>query len=157
MPIALSSLIVGDWKSLLSNLGGTGPDPTIGRSAEVVVLHVDEVVVLHVDAVVLEEVEGLTGSADTEGELEPGVQEVAGAVEDKTATLPDETGTVGADKSEALNCAFLACFLAAALVCHPHEYSMSVEDLKKDPLSALFDRGDRCADFLSGRFLTSDS
>ena len=149
MPIALSSLIVGDWKSLLSNLGGTGPDPTIGRSAEAVVLQVD--------AAVLEEVEGLTGSADTEGELEPGVQEVAGAVEDKTATLPDETGTVGADKSEALNCAFLACFLAAALVCHPHEYGLSVEDLKKDPLSALFDRGDCCADFLSGRFLTSDS
>ena len=32
MPIILSSLIVGDWKSLLSNLGGTGPDPTGGGS-----------------------------------------------------------------------------------------------------------------------------
>ena len=176
MPIALSSLIVGDWKSLLSNLGGTGPDPTLGRSAEavmlpvdevvvlpvdevvvlpvdevvvlpvdemvvlpvdeVVVLPVDEVVVLPVDAAVLEEVEGLTGSADTEGELEPGVQEgslVAGVVGDKTATLPDETGMVGADKSEALDCAFLACFLAAALVCHPHEHGLFAVVLKKDP------------------------
>ena len=50
MPIALSSLIVGDWKSLLSNFGGTGPDPTLGWSAEEVVLLVD--------AVVLEEEEG---------------------------------------------------------------------------------------------------
>ena len=78
--------MVGDWKSLLSNLGGTGPDPTLGRSAEAVVLPVD--------AAVLEQVEGLAESADTEGELEPGVQEgslVAGAVEDKISTLPDET------------------------------------------------------------------
>ena len=144
MPIALSSLIVGDWKLLLSNLGGTGPDPTLGRSAEAVVLPVDEavvlpvdeVVVLPVDAAVLEEVEGLTGSADTEGELEPGVQEgslVAGVVEDKTTTLPDETGTVGADESEALDCAFLACFLAAALVCHPHEHGLFAVVLKEDP------------------------
>ena len=57
--------MLGDWKSLLSNLGGTGPDPTLGGSAEAVVL---------VDAAVLEEVElcVVTGSTDTEGELEPG-------------------------------------------------------------------------------------
>ena len=68
MPIALNSLMVGDWKSLLSNLGGTGPDPTLGGSAEAVVLLVD--------AAVLEEVVCVTGSTDTERELEPGdVQE----------------------------------------------------------------------------------
>ena len=35
MPIALNSLMVGYWTSLLSNLGGTSPDPTLGRSARV--------------------------------------------------------------------------------------------------------------------------
>ena len=108
--------MVGDRKSLLSNLGGTG---------------------LLVDAAVLEEVERVTGSTDTEGELEPGdVQEgssVAGALEDKTATLEDETATVGVDEAEASDCACLVCFLAAALVCQPHEHGLSAEGLKKDP------------------------
>ena len=77
---------------------------------------------LLVDAAVLEEVERVTGSTDTEGKLEPGdVQEgspVAGAFEDKTATLEDETATVGVDEAEASVCACFACFLlAAALVC----------------------------------------
>ena len=127
MPIALSSPIVGDWKSLLSNFGGTGPDPTLGRSAEAVVLHMDAAVV---------EVEGVTGSTDTEGELEPGdVQEgspVAGASEDKTATL--ETTMVGMDEAEASDCACLTCFLVAALVCQPHEHGLSAEGVKKIPI-----------------------
>ena len=32
MPMVLNSLMVGDWKSLLSNFGGTGPVPTTGWS-----------------------------------------------------------------------------------------------------------------------------
>ena len=91
--------------SLLSNLGGTGPAPTMGGSAEAVV-------VLLVDAAVLEEVEGVTGSTDTEGELEPGdVQEgstVAGELDDITATLENETATVGVDEAEASDCALPA-------------------------------------------------
>ena len=31
MPMVLNSLMVGDWKSLLSNFGGTGPVPTMDR------------------------------------------------------------------------------------------------------------------------------
>ena len=31
MPMVLNSPMVGDWKSLLSNFGGTGPVPTTGR------------------------------------------------------------------------------------------------------------------------------
>ena len=156
--------MVGDWKSLLSNLGGTGPDPALGRCAEAVMLLVDaavlggtgpapalgisaEAVVLLVDAAVLEEVDRATGSADTEGELEPyGMQEgspVAGALDDETATvsvdkaeaLDDETATIGVDEAEAPGCACLACFLlAAAFVCHPHEHGLDLSaERKNDP------------------------
>ena len=38
IPIALNLAIVGDWKSLLSNSGGTGPDANLGGSDEVLVL-----------------------------------------------------------------------------------------------------------------------
>ena len=125
--------MVGDWKSLLFNLGGTGPDPTLGGSAEAVVLLVD--------AAVLEEVVCVAGSTDTERELEPGdVQEgspVAGALEDETATP-----TVGVDEVEACDCAWLACLacsLLAALVCQPHEQGLglSAETLKNDPCRHL--------------------
>ena len=61
MAVALSSLMIGDWMSLLSNLGVTGPYSTLGGTAEAVVLQVD--------AVVLEEV----GSTELEGKLEPDV------------------------------------------------------------------------------------
>ena len=128
MPIAFSSLIVGDWKSLLSNFGGTGPDPTLGWSAEEVVLLVD--------AVVLEEEEGGGEATETEGELEGGdVEEgsmVAGVTFD-TATPAEETAMVGLDDAEASDCACLAFFLAAALVCQPHEHGLVAEGAKNDP------------------------
>lgn len=72
MPIALSSLMVGDWKSLLSNLGGTGPDPTLGWSFEEVVLLVD--------AAVLRKVEGREDAVPTGGKLERGDVEAGSAV-----------------------------------------------------------------------------
>ena len=77
--------MVGDWKSLLSNLGGTGPDPTLGGSAEADVLLVDGAVPeeeklvlgstegegeLMVDGAMPEE--GVLGSTEGKGDLEPG-------------------------------------------------------------------------------------
>lgn len=114
---------------------------------------------LPVDAVVLEEVDCLTGSADTKGELEPGVQEgslVAGAVEDKTTTLLDDTGMVRTDEPEASNCAFLACFLASTLVCHLHKHGLFKEGWKVIPVSTPRLRRS-CPDFFVGRFLASAS
>ena len=73
----------------------------------------------------LEEV-GVTGSTDTEGELEPEGSLVGGVLGDKT-TLD------GVDEAEASDCACLPCFLAAALVCHPHEHGLTMDGLKKDP------------------------
>ena len=130
MPITLNSLIVGDWKSLLSNFGGTGPDPTMGWSVEGVVLLVD--------AAVLEEEEGGERATETEGELEGGdVEEgstVAGVLEAEIATFEDESAAVGVDEEEAPNCACLACFLAAAFVCQLHEHGLAAaEGVKNDP------------------------
>ena len=111
--------MVGAWKSHLSNFGGTGPDPTMGGAAEAVV------VLLLVDAAVLEEAgSGVTGSTDTEGELEPEGSPVAGVLGDKTTFV---------DEAEASDCACLACFLAAAFVCQPHEHGLTTDGLKKDP------------------------
>ena len=153
MPIALNSLMVGDWKSLLSNLGGTGPDPTLGGSAEMFALLVD-------------------ASEDTEGELEPGEGSLdAGTLEEETATVgvddvdaaeetatvgvdavdaaeetatvgvddvdaAEETATVGVDDvdaAEASDRACLARFLAAAFVCQPHEHEPDLSAEKNDP------------------------
>ncbi len=97
MPIALNSLMVGDWKSLLLNFGGTGPDPAVGGSAEAVVLLVD--------AAMLEKVDCVTGSTDTEGELKPGEVQEGSPV---ARALEDETATVGVDETEASDCACLA-------------------------------------------------
>ena len=50
------------------------------------------------------------------------------------ATVVDETiadATAGADKAEASAC--LALFLAAALVCQPHEHEVGLPALKNDP------------------------
>ena len=58
-------------------------------------------------------VEWLVGSTERKGEL---LKEV-----------------VGLDEAEASNCACLACFLAAALVCQPHKHDLFSERLKKDP------------------------
>ena len=62
MPITLSSLMVGDWKSLLLKLGGTGPDPTGGGAGGAAAA---------VDGT-LPEVEGsaVAGSTDARGEVE---------------------------------------------------------------------------------------
>lgn len=121
----------GDWKSLLLNLGGTGPDP--GKTdAGVVVLLVELEDVREAE---MEEVE--TGSEGREGELEPGnVQEgsptVAGALADEIATL--DVAAVAVDEAEAAaDCACLVRFLAAAFVCHPHEHDLSAEEVKNDP------------------------
>lgn len=43
-----------------------------------------------------------------------------------------ETATVGVDDAEASDCACLARFLAAALVCQPHVHGSPTEDVKKD-------------------------
>ena len=45
-PMALNSAIVGDWKSLLSNLGGTGPVAVLGWSDCALVLVLMLVMVL---------------------------------------------------------------------------------------------------------------
>ena len=129
MPIALSSLIVGDWKSLLSNFGGTGPDPTLGWSAEEVVLLVD--------AVVLEEEEGGWGggATETEEELEGGDVEEGSTV--AGVTFDTATPAEGLDDAEASDCACLARFLAAAFVCQPHKHGLPAGDWKKDPCRHL--------------------
>ena len=108
MPIALSSLMVGDWMSLLLNVGGTGPDPTLGETAA------------GVDAAVLEEV----ATKDTKEELGSGAQEGS------LVASPDDIATVGGIEAEASDCAVLACFLAAALVCHPHEHGLLADGAK---------------------------
>ena len=75
--------------------------------------------------------EGSPEAADTGGETETSdVEEgspVAGALEAKIATLEDVDGENASD------CAFLACFLAAAFVCQPHEHCLFVEGEKNDP------------------------
>ena len=107
------------------NFGGTGPEPTLGGSAEAVVLLVD--------AAVLEEVvERVTGSTEGEGELlvdaavlEEVVERVTGSTEGEgellvdAAVLEEVVERVGGD------CACLACFLAAAFVCQPQSNKRS--------------------------------
>ena len=62
---------------------------------------------------------------------------VAGELDDITATLENETATVGVDEAEASDCACLTCFLAAALVCQPREHGLSADGLKNYPCRHL--------------------
>ena len=109
MPIALTSLMVGDWKSPLSNLGGTGPDPTgggAGRAAAVVL------------ALLEVEISAVAGSTDTrrDVDVQEGSLEAGGLTGEGATSGAEETATVGADEAEASAC--LALFLAAAVVHH---------------------------------------
>ena len=81
---------------------------------------------LLVDAEVVEEIVEWVGR--TEGE---GLEGSSGA------TLADETAGVSTDEAEAPDCACLACFLAAAFVCHPHVHGLFAEDSKNDPCRHL--------------------
>ena len=71
-----------------------------------------------VEKMVAEETEG-------EGELL-----VEAAVEEVVA---EKVGVGDADEAEASDCASLARFLAAALVCQPHEHGLLTEGVKNDP------------------------
>ena len=132
MPIALNSPIVGDWKSLRSNMGGTGPDPILGTSVEGVmgwregdslVAGVGVMGCMEGDSLVagvgvmgwregdsLVAGEGVMGSWNTERELEPGddAQESSLVAEEVVA-------------------ACLAFVLAAAFACQPHEHGLFVD------------------------------
>ena len=72
------------------------------------------------------EVERVGSLLEVEGvELEPLVDADSSPV-DRTLS---PVGTVGVDVA----CACLACFLAAAFVCQPHEHGLFADDLKKKP------------------------
>ena len=131
--------MVGDWKSLLSNLGGTGPCPTgdgggggAGGVAAAIAL------VDGVDSSAPADVEGKKELADVHrGSLVTGeLHETATSGAEDVATVVDETvadadAAAGADKAEASAC--LALFLAAALVCQPHEHEVGLPAVKNDP------------------------
>ena len=150
MPMVLNSLMVGDWKSLLSNFGGTGPVPITGRALleeEVVgILGVEEG--LEDTAVAVEE--GLEDTAvavaaiGMEGErlaakavvvavVVAGRTEGEGVGWTKGEGLLVEAELEVLERAEAIedderDCACLARFLAAAFVCQPHEQRLFAEE-----------------------------
>ena len=69
--------------------------------------------------------EMVAGGTEGEGELlaEAAVEEV----------VAEKMGVGEADEAEASDCACLARFLAAALVCQPHEHGLLTEGVRKDP------------------------
>lgn len=145
MPIDLSSLIVGDWKSLLSNLGGTGPDPTSTGGGSTLLVDAGDESVIGVEAggesvigaeCVLEvhgrEVGAGGLSTDVEEWLElDAAREGSVIASNETATLREEDGAVAPDT----DC--LSRFLAAALVCQPHTQGLPADGEKKEPCRHL--------------------
>ena len=190
--MVLNSLMVGDWKSLLLNFGGTGPVPTLGWSARAVVQLIElvegpaeregdellvgavmlEVIVLVegpaerggellVGAVMLEVIVLVEGPAERGGELLEVIVLVEGPAKRggellEVIVLVEGPAKRGGELLEVivlvegpaeregdellvgLDCACLACFLAAALVCQPHEHGLTSEGLKKDPCWHFF-------------------
>ena len=146
MPINLSSLIVGDWKSLLSNLGGTGPDPTSTGGGSTLLVDAEDESVIGVEAgdesvigaeCVLKEVHGREVGA---GGLSADVEDWLGLdaapegsliASNETATLREEDGAVAPDT----DC--LSRFLAAALMCQPHAQGLPADGEKKEPCRHL--------------------
>ena len=153
MPMVLNSLMVGDWKSLLLNFGGTGPVPTMDRSlleegwgvgegledaavgrgegerlaAEAAV---DEVVAAGGtggEGELMVEAAGAPVAGGTGGEGVGGTEEEGPLVE---AEVSERAGVIEEDERD---WACLACFLAAALVCQLHEHGLFAEGWKNAP------------------------
>ena len=93
------------------------------------------------DAAMLEEVvERVTGSTEGEGELladaamlEEVVERVTGSTEGEGEGLVDAAVLEEVVERVGWDCACLACFLAAAFVCQPHEHGLFAEGLKREP------------------------
>ena len=114
--------MVGDWKSLLSNFGSTGPVPTMDRSLLVEGWRVGE---------------GLENAAVGRGEgerlaAEAAVDEVvaAGGTGGGGELMVEAAGAIEEDERD---WACLARFLTAALVCQPHEHGLFAEGWKNFP------------------------
>ena len=152
--MVLNSPMVGDWKSLLSNFGGTGPVPTTGRSlleeGVVGILVIGGVGEGLEDAAVAVAVKGMegerlaaeavvvAGGTGGEGELmeEAAGAPVAGGTEGEGVGWTEGEGLLaeaevleraGAIEEDERDCACLARFLAAAFVCQPHEQGLLAE------------------------------
>ena len=162
MPMILNSPMVGDWKSLLSNFGGTGPVPTTDRSllregvvGILVIGSVGEGLENAAVAVAVKGMEGerlaaeavvVAGGPGREGELmeEAAGAPVAGGTEgegigwtegegllvDPEAEVSERAGAIEEDERD---WACLTRFLAAALVCQPHEHGLFAEGWKNFP------------------------
>ena len=144
MPMVLNSPMVGDWKSLLSNFGGTGPVPTTGRplleEGVVGILVIGGVGEGLEDAAVAVAVKGMEGER-LAAEAVVGEVVVAGGtggegeLMEEAAGAPVAGGTEGEGvgwtvlerAGDERNCACLARFLAAAFVCQPHEQGLFAE------------------------------
>ena len=153
MPMVLNSLMVGDWKSLLSNFGGTGPVPTMDRSLleegwgvgeglEDAAVGRGEGERLAAEAAVDEVV--AAGGTGGEGELmvEAAGAPVAGGIGGEGVGGTEGEGLLveaevseraGAIEEDERDWACLTRFLAAALVCQPHEHGLFAEGWKNAP------------------------
>ena len=144
MPMVLNSPMVGDWKSLLLNFGGTGPVPTTGRplleEGVVGILVIGGVGEGLEDAAVAVAVKGMEGER-LAAEAVVGEVVVAGGtggegeLMEEAAGAPVAGGTEGEGvgwtvlerAGDERDCACLAHFLAAAFVCQPHEQGLFAE------------------------------
>ena len=173
MPMVLNSPMVGDWKSLLSNFGGTGPVPTTGRplleEGVVGILVIGGVGEGLEDAAVAVAVKGMegerlaaeavvgevvvAGGTGGEGEL---MEEVAGAPVAGGTGRGSRVDSARKRGRRARLC--LPRPLPSSRFCVPAARARPVRGgLKKRSLTALLDRGDRCQSLMVGRLLASAS
>ena len=139
MPMVLNSLMVGDWKSLLLNFGGTGPVPITGgaplEEGVVGILGVEEGLEDTAVAVAAIGMEGerLAAKAVVVAVVVAGRTEGEGVGWTKGEGLLVEAELevlerAGAIEDDECDCACLARFLAAAFVCQPHEQGLFAEE-----------------------------
>ena len=171
MPMVLNSPMVGDWKSLLSNFGGTGPVPTTGRplleEGVVGILVIGGVGEGLEDAAVAVAVKGMEGER-LAAEAVVGEVVVAGGTGGADGRGSRSTGSRGnrgrgsrvdsARKSGRRARLCLPRPLPSSRFCVPAARARPVcGGLKKRSLTALLDRGDRCQSLVVGRLLASAS